>query len=290
MHSVSISRPARQLRGLVRFYSQRQVCLHHAVVVHPVAARTSPLLEFIFGDPFQVVRDHPSRFEMSPRTVVVGPQTSCDAHLRLSGTSESFVIMFQPAGLHHLFSLPMQEIADNDQEASAVLGPVVSRLEQRLAECHTFRERVRVADAFLSRRALQLDAVDSISAAADCILSAAGAVRIPQIAADLGLSLRQFERNFVQKIGVRPKLFARMARFEAALNCKARSSSKSWTDVAYDFGYYDQMHLIHDFKDFAGETPKRTLEYLETIFRGVIEAAGSQPSLATADHGQRLIL
>jgi hypothetical protein len=43
---------------------------------------------------------------------------------------------------------------------------------------------------------------------------------------------------------VHPKLFARIVRFEAALDSKARSLGKSWTDVAHEFGYYDQMHLL----------------------------------------------
>jgi hypothetical protein len=51
---------------------------------------------------------------------------------------------------------------------------------------------------------------------------------------------------------MRPKLLARIARFEAALEDKARFATKSWTDVAHEFGYYDQMHLVHDFGEFTG--------------------------------------
>src|SRR5580658_741205 len=82
-----------------------------------------------------------------------------------------------------------------------------------------------------------------------------GNVRIPGLAREAGLSMRQFERCFAQQVGVHPKLFARIVRFEAALDSKARSSGKSWTDVAQEFGYYDQMHLVHDFEGFTGGTP-----------------------------------
>jgi AraC-like DNA-binding protein len=67
----------------------------------------------------------------------------------------------------------------------------------------------------------------------------------------------QFVR-LMQQVGMRPKLFTRIARFEAALDGKARFVANSWTDVAHQFGYYDQMHMVHDFGGFTGETPTKT--------------------------------
>lgn len=75
-------------------------------------------------------------------------------------------------------------------------------------------------------------------------------MRISALANDAGLSVRQFERDFLQQVGIRPKLYARIVRFEAALDSKARSFTKSWTNVAHQFGYYDQMHMVHDFEDY----------------------------------------
>jgi AraC-like DNA-binding protein len=60
--------------------------------------------------------------------------------------------------------------------------------------------------------------------------------------------------------------------FQAALDTKARSSTKSWTDVARELGYHDQMHMIHDFEEFTGETPTQTLRLVEIFFRQQIEA------------------
>jgi len=71
---------------------------------------------------------------------------------------------------------------------------------------------------------------------------------------------------------VSPKLYARITRFEAALDSRARSSGKSWTDIAHAFGYYDQMHLIHDFERFSGETPGYLLTEVEQAHRASIDA------------------
>ena len=124
---------------------------------------------------------------------------------------------------------------------------------------------------------------DRISAAAAQILCAAGNARVAALASDAGLSMRQFERCFMQQVGVHPKLYARIVRFEAALDRKARSSTKSWTDVAHEFGYYDQMHMVHDFESLSGGTPTKILNEVEVVFRGEIEAIRSGLHSPNAD-------
>jgi transcriptional regulator GlxA family with amidase domain len=81
-----------------------------------------------------------------------------------------------------------------------------------------------------------------------------------------GLSARHFARRFIEHAGVSPKLFARIVRFQAAIETKALSTGTSWTKIAHNFGYYDQMHMIHDFEQLAGGSPKEMLTHLETVF------------------------
>jgi transcriptional regulator GlxA family with amidase domain len=95
------------------------------------------------------------------------------------------------------------------------------------------------------------------------ILARDGRVRIGALAAYSGIGSRQLEREFVSRYVMSPELYARIVRFQAALDSKARSSAKSWTDVAHEFGYHVQMHMIHDFEEFTGETPTRTLRLVE---------------------------
>jgi AraC-like DNA-binding protein len=272
---IRLSNPAPPLREFVRFYAHREVRVSGAPVVHPVPARAFPILEFLFGDRIQVIYPGDSLVETSPRAVVVGPQTHCRSQLKFQGAVESFVILFQPAGLHRLFSIPIQELTNRAYEAHSVLGASVAQLEQMLGAARTFPERVRMADRCLVRHALKSPGFDRISAAAGQMLSASGNSRVSEVAADSGLSVRQFERCFVQQLGVNPKLFARIVRFEAALDSKARSSIKSWTDVAHEFGYYDQMHMVHDFDIFTGGTPTKILGEIEILFREQIQAIRS---------------
>jgi AraC-like DNA-binding protein len=68
------------------------------------------------------------------------------------------------------------------------------------------------------------------------------------------------------------KLFARIVRFEAALDRKARASTTSWAHIAHELGYFDQMHMIHDFAEFTGGTPTQMLREVEGLFRERVKA------------------
>ncbi len=205
--------------------------------------------------------------------------------MQLRGTLESFVIMFQPSGLHGLFSVPMTELTNLDYEADTVLGKFVTDAWQRLAECRSFAERVRFVEGLLLRRLLQLKSESGVGAAARRIMASGGHLNVSTIADSLGISVRQFERRFKNEVGMRPKLFARVSRFEAALDYKARFASTPWTQVAHTFGYYDQMHMVHDFTEFTGGTPSKALHELETVFVEQIRIlrAGNPSKSAHAD-------
>ncbi len=259
-------------------------------MVHPVPARTCPMLGFYFRDPLTVKDGHSQIHRTSPKTVLVGLQTYRRLEMHLIGNLQSFYIMFRPEGFHRLFSIPMDQITDGDYEAHSVLGSFIPQIQDRLGECKSFDERVWFVDKLLTDRTLQAPRVDGVCSAAKRILQAGGRGAIPLLAEEAGLSLRQFERRFIKQVGVRPKLFARMARFESALEHKARLPSKSWTDIAQEFGYYDQMHMVHDFAEFTGGTPTETLARLESLFVEPLRGSDGNRASAVAENNLQLIL
>jgi AraC-like DNA-binding protein len=285
IHAIHFLKPALGLQQHIRFYCQREVRLESAAaIVHPVPARAAPMIEFIFGDRFKVQSCASAAAATAFSGVVVGLQTFRRVELVMRGTLDAFSIFFQPSGLHRLFCIPMHELTNHHYEARAVLGASISQLEQRLGACKTFEGRAQIADHFLFGRRNAADA-DGVSASANEILRRSGRILTPDLAYEAGLSLRQFERRFRRQVGMRPKLYARIARFEGALDRKARSRAKSWTEVAQEFGYHDQMHLVHDFREFSGETPTNTLTHVERSYRAQIEATlvGRTPAFV---HGE----
>jgi transcriptional regulator GlxA family with amidase domain len=92
-------------------------------------------------------------------------------------------------------------------------------------------------------------------ATASYLFALRGMVRIPARGQPHSLSLRQFERLFRRDVGETPKAFARVARFQAALDAKLTDPTRTWLDIAHSFGYCDQMHMVHDFKKLGGNSP-----------------------------------
>jgi AraC-like DNA-binding protein len=87
------------------------------------------------------------------------------------------------------------------------------------------------------------------------LLRTNGNATMGQIASLACLSLRQFERVSKDRLGMSPKLFARLVRFSKAYRMRENFLHLRWTTIAHQCGYFDQMHFIRDFKEFAGVAP-----------------------------------
>jgi transcriptional regulator GlxA family with amidase domain len=85
--------------------------------------------------------------------------------------------------------------------------------------------------------------------------------------------MRQFERRFRHEIGIPPKLYARIIRFEAAVRRKAVAPAMRWTDIAHALGYYDQMHMVRDFNRLSGDSPTAICGQLDMFVRPEVVSA-----------------
>jgi transcriptional regulator GlxA family with amidase domain len=88
------------------------------------------------------------------------------------------------------------------------------------------------------------------------VLANNGTLTVDSLAAEHGISKRQFERRFKDLAGLSPKLYSRVIRFQAATQFKL-NGTRDLTEIAYASGYYDQSHFINDFREFSGYTPKQ---------------------------------
>jgi AraC-like DNA-binding protein len=266
--TLSFQKPCPALQEVVRFHGYKCLLQLNHVVSHRATAKAETVVEFIFGDQPLVRHEHHGTTRC-PVSLLIGPQTSPGIRLEFSSL-DSFGIVFQPDGLHKLFGLPVHEITDDYGDAGSVFGSLVNRMAEQLGNCRTFEERIQVANRLLLRIYQNSDRRKGISPVVSRILQSGGNERIDVMFRETGLSKRTFERRFQEQVGMSAKLFSRITRFQSALDRKARSQRTSWTAISQECGYFDQMHLIHDFEEFTGACPEAVLRSVQRLYGDTI--------------------
>jgi AraC-like DNA-binding protein len=254
--------PDERLRTCVHLYVQREAHLQGAELVEPVVARLGSILEFQFADPFNVPYYGIDTPNISPLIAVIGPITERRARIVIRGHVQALSVLFQPLGLHTLFGVPISPLANFGFEGHGVLGGTVSELYERLGNAKSFPERKHLLDRFFLKRLIHSRPKDAVTTALTLLMSADERLRVSDVARRVGLCSRQLERLSSQYVGMPPQMFMRIARFQKAIRMKLEGS-KPWTEVAYAAEYDDQMHMIRDFRAFAGNSPVRALQQIE---------------------------
>lgn len=262
MPSLQSARPRTELLPYVRAYAQRRFSRADPFLVEPVPAQLEQVLNFELGI-LPGVRHR--EYEIASKAWIGGAQTSFPGHMHLSPGVESFAIFFQPAGWSQLSGVPMSEITNRIYDASSVVGPCVTALWSRLGETSSFQQRVAIVEDFLLGCTIHKAPHDRIALAARYLFREHGCVRISTLDRRDSLSLRQFKRLFRRETGISPKAFARVARFQAAVDAKLAHPKRTWLDIAHSFGYYDQMHMVHDFESLGRNSPARLIAQMGDV-------------------------
>lgn len=188
-----------------------------------------------------------------PRSSVVS-QTRRYLEMQPTGRSGLIAVRFRPWGAHHFLSLPVSELTDRVVAAEDLWGRGVGELEERLAAADHPGARVRLVESFLLSR-LRNEGHPRVEGLVRTVWKYRGQVGVGALAREVGLSERTLQRRFGTALGMRPKGYARLARFLHACSVLRRWNGGRLADVGHDCGYYDQAHFIADFKAFSGLTP-----------------------------------
>jgi AraC-like DNA-binding protein len=163
---------------------------------------------------------------------------------------------FQPGSLYRFLGIPMRELLCKDPfDGLELLGNEINLVSDQLAEAVSFCEMIMIVERYLLTHVDKLKPTLPIDGVLPLLIKERGLLKIDQLASHACLSIRQFERVFEQRIGLPPKHFSRLVRFSQAWIIKEQHPHMSWIKIAHQCGYFDQMHLIRDFQEFAGVTP-----------------------------------
>jgi AraC-like DNA-binding protein len=246
--------PCPELEEYVRVFAQRDVLCACEGFKQPDIAQLEHILAFDFGD-LTTIHYENGHSKFVPRVHFVGSQTAASSYAQFSGRHDTFGIFLKPLACWQLLRIPPSAFANENGHGSELIGNDIGELWLRLAEKNTFQERIRVAQEYLLPFARNALKKTLIMETAQLAYSRNGAVGIQDLANQSALSLRQYERRFVTEVGFTPKLFARIARFQTAVDVKRVNPQRSWLSVAHQLGYFDQMHMVRDFQILAGSAP-----------------------------------
>ncbi len=178
--------------------------------------------------------------------------------IELEGTGKvgMLSVRFWPAGLHVFVDFDVDSITDSSIKVSDA-WPDGQLLEDKMAMCSTNEQRIALVEEFLLSK-LDLSKYDqTVVDCVNAITDSGGSVSIEQLSERFHVSARHLERRFLKAVGLSQKVFSRIVRFNRAMNLIEQKDFRTFSNVAYYGGFYDQAHFIRDFKDITGLNPKQ---------------------------------
>jgi AraC-like DNA-binding protein len=275
MHTCLSALPCPALRQYVRAFAQREITSATPDIIQPVTACVETTLELDFKNA-PIIEYLDGSTDTGCLATVVGPSTHRRASVRLRGPVEAFGVFFRPVAIWQLFGIPPRLLVNSAYPAEVILGGEISRLAEQMAQRTSFESRVRLMEDFLLHRTMNVFNHTEVFSGALHILRLQGMSSVAEIADYTGFGVRQFERRFLNEMGIAPKLFARIFRFQLALDSKLAVPGRSWLDIAHELGYYDQMHMIKEFRNLSGNSPGGILLELGDMRPTPLEAAAPQ--------------
>ena len=212
-------------------------------------------LEWIFhlGAPFQ--RSTPAgEWERQPRSFVVGELTRFML-LQPTGPVAVMGVRFRPGGAYRFLPFSLNDFTDITIPTADVWGNKGTYLEEAVLEARNNMQRQQLVEDFLLRQLDMSTTRPRFEAAVKEIIRSRGQTRVHEVAARVGWGSRQLEREFRVGVGLSPKAFARIMRFQNLLRLVGEGALREWTSLALEGGYADQPHMVREFREFAGHTP-----------------------------------
>jgi AraC-like DNA-binding protein len=176
--------------------------------------------------------------------------------LQAEGAADVVGVRLRPHGAFALLGGPQYVYADAIPDVEALQMPWLSAAMRRAQEAESAEASIAcLEDALLRRLPVRARRDPRVGAALALIEEAGGDVRVETVAVQAGAGRRHLERLFREEVGVGPKVFARLVRFQAAAARVVGEPEVPLVAVSGDSGYFDQSHMIRDFLAFAGSSP-----------------------------------
>lgn len=215
----------------------------------------NPGLVFHFKDPFlQESERHSS--SVQPHSFLYGQMTHFN-DIRSVGKLDMLIVVLQPHALRALLNLSASELNNTVVPLRTVFGQEGDDIENRVLSSANRAEAITAIEQMLVSRVNRFQHEDGlINGALRLIYQANGIIAVADIINELPVTERQLERKFKEQVGIAPKKFIDVIKFQYFLKSLQKSRSEvTLSQIVYASGYYDQAHLNNFFKRHVGVTP-----------------------------------
>ncbi len=200
-------------------------------------------------------RDNLEKYARLSGTLVCGPHSNCFV-IDTDQQQSVIGIHFKPGGAFPFFKMPASELHNLHVSLEDLWGHQAGLLRERLLEAQAPQKKLQVLEECLLAQAFRpLERHRAVDFALGLFRNIHTAPAMADLADEVGISSRRFIQLFSNEVGLTPKLFARVRRFQQVLLNIRTGAEFSWVGMAASCGYFDQAHFIHDFKEFSGINP-----------------------------------
>ncbi|NTX17559.1 AraC family transcriptional regulator [Myxococcus sp. CA056] len=247
--------PDARLREHVHDY-----CGYRESTPGPVRRRELPAPQVVliidFGPPLRIVDPRTGRpLGRHPVGFVAGLDDGYSI-TETAGSMNGMQVNFTPVGARRFFGIPLHHLARQVVGLESVLGAEGPLLTERLVEAPSWEARFALLDQLLLSRILTAPEVSPvITWTWQRLRASGGQVEIGELARELGFSQKHVIARCGQELGLTPKLLARLIRFDRVIQVLKSGAAESQARLALEQGYFDQAHLIRDFRQFTGGPP-----------------------------------
>jgi AraC-like DNA-binding protein len=262
--------PTAALAPFIRSYTYREFDTHGINIIKPWHASQNTNIIFFFKDlPTSLTDTITGKvLKRGKNCDIVGMSTKYNGDMTFNGKYSFLQIIFQPHGFYTLFDFAPIEISDQIVWSGDIFNSEITLLHEQLYEAKNVQNMAKLANVWLLQYLINKNNKiynNVITATANLITKNAGLVNLESLTHYACMSKRNFERIFTRETGMSPKHLCCICRFNNALERKLNNPSMNWTTIAHQSGYFDQMHLIKDFKRFCGEAPSSLLKHVPLL-------------------------
>jgi AraC-like DNA-binding protein len=195
------------------------------------------------------------RFREHSGALLLGAQSGCVV-IDSTGGAAVIGVHFRPGGAFPFLGVPASAVEDQSFSLEDLWGKDAAALRERVLSASGPRAKLQVLEHIMLAR---LDAPEQHPAVAFAVCELSRGRRVTEVVDQIGISPRRFIRLFRDHVGLTPKVFSRVRRFQDAITGIGAGRNIAWADLAADCGYFDQAHFNHDFRTFSGLNPERYL-------------------------------